>query len=106
VTAKSDYVPALLNLGNIAFMREDFARASELYSRAERQDPDNATVNLALARIAYQKDDFKAAQERFAKLEKENPELAAQFSYLGAGAGGSERAASVEDRNAAVWGEE
>jgi cytochrome c-type biogenesis protein CcmH/NrfG len=95
-----------LNLGNIAFIKEDFTRASDLYSRAERRDPENAAVNLALARVAYQKDDFKAAQVRFAKLERENPELAAQFAYLGAGTGGSERAASAEDRNAAVWGEE
>jgi hypothetical protein len=105
-TAKSDYVPALLNLGNIAFMKEDFARASELCSRAERQDPKNTNVNLALARIAYQKGDFKSAQERFAILERESPELATRFSYLGAGTGGSERAASAEDRAAAVWEEE
>jgi tetratricopeptide (TPR) repeat protein len=106
-TAGRTYVPALVNMGNIAFQREDFRAARDAYERALRSDPDNTTAILGLARLDYNNEDYKAAEEAHARLSSLKPELADQFSYLGSSEEDVARATDRTQRRAAmVWEEE
>ncbi len=103
--ARVEYVPSILNLGNLHFLREDYPRALEFYSRAQKQAPDNPGVLLAIARVQHEMENRPAAQEAYAKLQEKDPELASRFAYLGADSGDTARAASTQLRQTAVWGE-
>ena len=48
--AKEDYVPALLNMGNILYLSDQKEKALDYYNRALSKDPENPRVLLAVAR--------------------------------------------------------
>jgi hypothetical protein len=100
-----EYLSALLNLGNIAYIRSDMSRAQSYYERAQAAAPYNPRVLLALARVMYERDDYASASETFRRLEKLDPELAARFSYLSAKTDEAARASSADMRERIVWSE-
>jgi tetratricopeptide (TPR) repeat protein len=103
--SRVEYVPSILNLGNLYFLREDYPRALAFYTRAQQQSPDNPSVLLAVARVQHEMENLPAAHEAFAKLQEKDPKLASRFAYLGADAGETARAASSQLRETAVWDE-
>ncbi|MFP4300511.1 MAG: hypothetical protein ACLFQZ_00655 [Spirochaetaceae bacterium] len=101
--------PALVNLGNLAYLKNDLSRAADYYRRAVAEDPDSRAGLLGLARVEYATEAYAAARETHHRLAQLSPELASRFSYLGDGAtdGGTGRAAAVTSRGTAVvWEEE
>jgi tetratricopeptide (TPR) repeat protein len=103
--SRVEYVPSILNLGNLYFLREDYPRALAFYTRAQQQSPDNPSVLLAVARVQHEMENLPAAHEAFVKLQEKDPKLASRFAYLGADAGETARAASSQLRETAVWDE-
>jgi hypothetical protein len=95
--AGGDFGPALVNLGNIAFLSKDWKAARGYYERAAKADPRNPRIMLAVARSAYELDDAKTAGSLFAQASALDPSVGAKFAYLG-GQSGSDtlRAADVE----------
>ena len=55
VLAREEYTPALVNLGNIYYLREEMDRALDYYRRAFDRDPGNARILLALSRVYREK---------------------------------------------------
>ena len=89
-----DYVPALLNLGNINFMRDDMTKAKVLYDKAAAGDPDNPDALLCIARVNHELENYDVVRVAFQKLKVLEPELAAKYSYLDLGADDATRAAN------------
>ena len=106
VASSSQYVPALINLGNIYYLKDEMDTAFEYYQKALGQAPDNAVALLGVARTSYELDDYSTVNNSLAKLENEAPEMAAQFSYLGSGGGDVGRASQALEREITVWDEE
>lgn len=79
---KQDYVPALINLGNLAFLKPDPKAALAYYSRAVKKDATSAKALLGVARANHEQENYGAAQEAYAALKKVDPSLAAQYAYL------------------------
>ena len=48
--AKEEYVPALVNMGNILYLSDQKDKALEYYNRAYAKDPENPRVLLAVAK--------------------------------------------------------
>jgi tetratricopeptide (TPR) repeat protein len=77
-----EYLPALLNLGNLRFLKKDFEGALLFYGRAEKLEPHIPSVLLALARANHELQNYGTAAKAYDELKTVSPELADQFAYL------------------------
>ena len=78
----SDYVPALLNMGNILLKRSDLKGALGYYERAQKKDPQNPRALLGVARTNHALENYGQVREAYTALKAIDPDLAARFSYL------------------------
>lgn len=82
ILAKTEYAPALLNLGNLSYARSDPAKALQFYERAYRKDPTNAYVLLAMARVSHDMENYGQVKQMYGQLKTVDPDLANQYAYL------------------------
>lgn len=82
ILAKEEYVPALVNIGNVYYAQKDFDHAEEYYGRALNTQPDNPTILLALARANHALENYGAVKKYYGKLKELDPDLAGRFAYL------------------------
>ncbi len=100
-----EVLSALVNLGNIAYLKDDMNAALEYYNRALKKAPDSSAALLGVARASYELEDYNTVNGVLAQLKEKDPEAASKFSYLGA-AGGEARAAKAGDKEVDEWTEE
>jgi tetratricopeptide (TPR) repeat protein len=106
VLAKEEYLPSLINLGNIYFMQDENEKALEFYNRAAKKAPKNATVLLCIARANHAMENYSSAKKAYADLQTVNPDLAQQFAYLDLRGEEATRAADITGvRGTVVWSE-
>ncbi len=107
VVAKNEYVPSLVNLGNIAYLGQDYKKAREYYERAYKKDPNSAPVLVGLAKSWFEIPDYSKAEEYYKRLAKIDKPLAEQYTYLGiVGGNDTTRAADAKaKKEMMVWGE-
>jgi DNA-binding beta-propeller fold protein YncE len=88
ILAGGDYTPALINIGNIYYLRNDMKNAMLFYERALKKEPKNARVYIDLIRVYQNMERYDDAGALYSRLKKIDSKLAARFSYLmGAEAG-------------------
>jgi tetratricopeptide (TPR) repeat protein len=92
---KEEYVPALLNMGNILYLGEQKDKALAYYNRAYVKDPANPKVLLAAAKTNHDLEKYDTAKKLYAELKAKDPDLAAQFAYLDLKEDGATRAANA-----------
>ncbi len=102
----SDYVPAMVNLGNIYYLQGEMSRALEYYDRASRAAPNNSKALLGVARASYELERYDETDRALQKLRSTDPGLASEFAYLGSGQEGTGRAAQAVKRDLGSWDEE
>jgi WD40 repeat protein/tetratricopeptide (TPR) repeat protein len=86
-----DYVPALVNLSKLAQIRGDAVAAADFLSRAERIQPDNPDVLLALSMRQLELGLVEQARQLYERVRSLDADLAARnplFDPAGGGAGG------------------
>jgi transglutaminase-like putative cysteine protease len=106
ILAKDEYLPALINFGNIYFMQAAYDKALEFYNRAAKKSAKNATVLLCVARANHALENYSIAKKAYADLQAVNPDLAAQFAYLDLRGDEATRAADASGlRRTVVWSE-
>ncbi|MBN2553474.1 MAG: hypothetical protein JXB06_11930 [Spirochaetales bacterium] len=102
-----EYVPALINLGNVAYMRQDWPAALGYYERAQARRPDDGTIKLNIARTHHAMENYGLVKRLYEDIQKMDPALAERFAYLGAGAEGKARAEAISQaKEAVLWEEE
>ena len=107
VIEETEYMPTLLNLGNLLFLEKDMDGAEEYYSRAEKLAPDNAKVVLSIAKVNHALENYGTAQKAYSKLKEIDPELAGRFAYLDFRGDESARASDIEIiKETVLWEEE
>ena len=99
-----DLPAALVNLGNIAYLKEDMKSALAYYNRALKKVPDSSAALLGVARASYELEDYSSVNGALAQLKVSDPTAAARFSYLGGG--GEARAAEAGKREVEEWTED
>jgi tetratricopeptide (TPR) repeat protein len=97
IITTTEHVPALVNLGNIAFLKGDSKKAIEYYERAQKKEPDRALVLLGLARANHELENYGEVQEAYAKLEKVDSKLASDYTYLNLRGTEATKAASITE---------
>ena len=106
VLAREEFVPALVNLGNIYFVRSQPDKAAEYYNRAFKKDPNNPTVLLCVARANHALENYSIAKDAYTKLQAVDPDLAQKFAYLDLRGEESTRAANASGlQKVVVWEE-
>ncbi len=101
---RGNYVPALVNLGNLRFLAKDYPKAQEWYERAIRLEPNNPTVLGNLVKIYYEQERYGPAKASYDKLARLAPDIARDLAYL-VNTASDTRAAALDARRAAVlWG--
>lgn len=100
--------PAAINLGNVAFLQEDYEEAAEYFTKALEYRSNNRSALIGLARAKYELDIFSEADELYQEIKKIDPDLAERYSYLSSTVEGSvSRASSAADRKGnLLWDEE
>jgi tetratricopeptide (TPR) repeat protein len=82
IIAKNEYVPALVNLGNLALQAEDITGAEGYYARAKNKEPNNVGVLIGLAKLYYEQEKWTDAKNLYAQVKRLDATVAAQFAYL------------------------
>ena len=107
ILEKNEYVPALINLGNIRFLEDRIRDALKYYERAEQISPHHPKVLLAIARVNHEIENFVSVQVAYRRLKEIDPDLAARFSYLDLRGEEATRAAEIgQVKGAVLWDEE
>jgi len=102
-----DYLPALVNMGNIYFIKEDYLRALNFFERAEAIASDNKTVLLSIAKVHHELENYGMVRQKYALLEELSPSLALEYAYLDLRGDEAARAAEISGaRNMIIWEEE
>lgn len=105
--SQSDYAPAVINLGNLASLEDDWEVAVDYYSRAAKMRPDNSAVLLGLARAYFELGQYGMARSAYELLDDADPILAGQYAYLnGADDSAARAAAAGRDNRTVLWAEE
>lgn len=106
VLQKREYLPALCNLGNLALLQGDAAKAITYFGRAFRADATSPGAILGLAVAYYQKGDSVQSVSYYQKLQAIAPDLAEEHSYLsGSGDAGSRAAQAGAPAGRVEWAE-
>ena len=103
VIAKVEDASALVNLGNIAFLRKDMRSALVFYERAYRKEPRNAKVLINIARTQYQLENDAAVKDYFQRARELDPGLAGRYEYLGTDSMQKERAGTSMIDDTTIW---
>jgi tetratricopeptide (TPR) repeat protein len=104
ILAMKTYLPALLNLGNLCFMRNDCKAALDCYQQASKLAPSNPHVLLAIAKACRDLKDYAGSKKAYDELKALDPKLAGQFPSLGAGTEKGSRASDIEtSRRMVLW---
>ncbi len=93
--AAGTYLPAQVNIGNIAFLDEDYYTAGSWYQKVINAKPTLASAVLGMARVSHALNDFGKAESLYAELQTLSPELAERYTYLDNRAGGTSRASDA-----------
>lgn len=101
-----DYLPALVNMGNIYYLRDDRERALEYFARARNVRADDPEVLISLARVHFDLEQYLPATERYREAELLAPDLAEDFAYIVNENRESGRASAAQDRGRVLWNEE
>lgn len=80
--AQETYAPALINLGNIYYLRKEYSRALDCFRRARDLEPRQANLLLSLSRTCYELEMYDEARECYRACQAEAPELAGRYAYL------------------------
>jgi hypothetical protein len=104
VIAKEEYVPALVNLGNIHKAQGKWEAALGFYDRAYKKSPNNPSVLLSEAVINHQLENYGLVKKYYQALKAQTPALADRYAYLDMrGEEGAKAADASGIRNLIEW---
>ena len=107
ILAEQEYVPALLNMGNIYYLNKEMEKALGYYERASAEAPDNPKAILCVARVNHELENYGLVMKSYERLKLIDPDLADQFAYLDFRGEEAARAAEMSAvKEVVVWEEE
>ncbi len=80
--ADADFVPALTNLGNIAFLEKKYEDSIAFFERVLKIQPANKAALIGLAKAKYELDEYSESDSLVSKVRRIDPALADRYSYL------------------------
>jgi tetratricopeptide (TPR) repeat protein len=107
VPNKESSAPTLVNLGNLAYVKNDLAQAREYFEKAFAKEPNDIAVLVDLAKLAYEQGRYSDVGTYYSRLENVNKDIADKYSYLALKGSDSETRAARADamKDQFEWGE-
>lgn len=105
-TLKPDFYPAIINMGNIHYLRDEIEEALGFYREAAEFAPENGAVLLGLSRTNHKLENYYGARQYYDKLKTVSPGLAERFAYLDLRGDEAARAAAAGNLDSMVLWEE
>jgi tetratricopeptide (TPR) repeat protein len=102
---RGEYVPSLLNQGNLLSLQERPEEALGYYQRALALQPNNPRAALAVARTSHQLGNFGDAKRQYDRLAALDPKLAEQYGYLAQRDQEAARASDAARGGGVLWEE-
>ncbi len=103
--SKADYIPSMMNLGNIHFINGKMELARTNFTKVLEIAPDNTYALLGFAKVSYELDDYPSVVSSFNKIETQDPAIAEKYKYLVSRSDDTSRA-SAAVKEAFEWDEE
>jgi hypothetical protein len=94
----SNYVPAIMNMGNVQFLKNDIPKALTYYQKALKLQPKNAKalINSALAYIELGK--YEESRKYYAQARDADPSLALKYEFIESAQENGSRGSSAAGR--------
>ena len=106
LTKNPGYVPALVNKGNVCYLRDEIDKSLQYFQKAYSIAPSDPKVLLSLAQASHKLENYGVANQVYGQLKQIDPELAYQFAYLDLRGDEAARAADVTQTKGVVkWSE-
>jgi len=93
--AKEQYAPAIINLGNVAFMQSDYQTAYGYYTQAAKMSPDNPRLLVSIATAAASLGRTAEVVATLERVKKLDPKTADRYASLVQTSTSSGRAADI-----------
>lgn len=107
ILGSMEYKPALINMGNISFVKRNYESALSFYERVLKTDGKDKTALLGVSRCNHELENYGMVAKTFDQLKAIDRDLASRFAYLDLRGEEAARAADVVGlRNVVVWDEE
>jgi len=106
------FLPAIVNLGNLQFIRKDYSRAASIYKSALAQSAAASLPKTSLALLINLARTYSAlgqpalAKEVYGQAVSIDPERAKAFAYLGGADGSTSRAAEASSDGKVLFTDE
>ncbi len=78
----NNYMPALMNLGNIHYINGRMDEARGAYLKVLDKDPSNSYAHIGLAKTSFELNDYNSVVSSYKIVERNDPVLAEKYSYL------------------------
>ncbi|HUW71022.1 MAG TPA: tetratricopeptide repeat protein [bacterium] len=93
--AREQYTPAIINLGNVAFMQSDYQTAYGYYTQAAKTNPDNPRLLVSIATVAASLGRTAEVVATLERVKKLDPKIADRYASLIQTSSSSGRAADI-----------
>ncbi|MCF7915804.1 MAG: outer membrane beta-barrel protein [Spirochaetaceae bacterium] len=103
ITEQNEYLPALVNIGNIYFLTNETEKALDYYKRASRIHPRNTKILVSLLRVYAKRDNAEQARETYNQLAQVDPDLADDYRVFTERNASANRAGMDGSRHALAW---
>lgn len=100
------YGPALINVGNVYFIRQDYERALQYYERALQIQPDDPDALIGLSRAHFELEQYGEAEQLYRTAALLAPESAERYSYVVGQTSEVGRASNAQLRRDVDWTDE
>jgi tetratricopeptide (TPR) repeat protein len=98
IAADRGYTHAIVNLGNVAFLDQDYEGSLGYYKKGLERDASNNIALLGAARCYYELDEFMRSDTLYAELGTRDAALGKRYSYLSSFIDTDGRAWSLSER--------
>jgi len=82
IATQHEYEPALINQGNIFFLRNDYDSTLSHYQRVLNKNARNKAALLGVSRCNHELENYRLVGKTYNQLKEIDPELAMRFAYL------------------------
>jgi len=101
--SSQEYIPAIVNAANVCVLQQDYGRALEYLKRAQKKEPDNPRVLIALAQCLLQSGNEAEAKSIYERMSKIDPVLASRYPLAGPAAPAGQARAAQEGEAPALF---
>jgi hypothetical protein len=105
VLSSYDYVPAMVNMGNLLFLKEDYESALEYYNQANDKQPDNPKILVNIIKTNFELENHNSVNELYTRLVRLDSTLADEYEYLVSITEDTLRASSQLNKENVEWNE-